>query len=153
MNATHGCDVVGQIMGSLEAWVKSMVADLDRMEAAELEQRVRREGIEQLSEVFAKLAQSKIDRHPDQNPCSCGGRMHHGGRRERELLTSMGPVRLNGVYRRCRACGNCVHPVESSPSPNLDRDPDTRVYTVAQRAAPTKCCLTPQTGNAPLTSY
>lgn len=113
MNEQHGCERVEQIIEPITTWVKALVEDMGTLDAAALERRVRGEGLEQLAGVFTALVQAKVDAADAPGRCGCGGRLHHGGRREREVMSSLGPVPLNGVYRRCRSCGHTTHAVDA----------------------------------------
>lgn len=112
MKAKQEYELVEGIIEPIEAWVKTLVAECQTVDAVTLEQRVRSEGIKHLANLFAGLGQAKLDQQEQGRRCSCGGRMHHAGEREREVMTSMGPIRLHGVYRRCRDCGHRHHPVD-----------------------------------------
>lgn len=112
MNRTSNIQPVQGMIQAIEAWVKTLANQASTLDAATLEQRIRTEGIEQLASLTEALMQAKIDAADDPRRCVCGGRLHHGGQRSREVLSSMGPLRLHGAYRRCRTCRRITHAVD-----------------------------------------
>lgn len=109
----QGCGLADQIINGLSAWVKTLVDESGALDVAALERRVREEGVEQLAGVLGALFQARVDAADTAGRCDCGRRLHHAGRRGREVMSSLGPVKLTGVYRRCRGCGQSTHAVDA----------------------------------------
>lgn len=112
MESSHGSGLQEQIIERVSSWVNHLIRQLDQISPEQLERQIRAEGREQLASIFEQLLQSSIDRSAMATRCPCGSTMDHAGRRDREWMTSLGPIRLAGVYRRCRRCGHSCHQVD-----------------------------------------
>jgi len=58
-----------------------------------------------LGKLFEGLLQNALDHQPALRTCRCGRPRRHKGRRVRGLLSSVGAIRLSGVYWYCKECG------------------------------------------------
>lgn len=101
---------MSDIMTRTSSWIKSLAEQSATVrtpqETVELEQRVRGEGQPLLGSVLEALVQNAVDHQPEPRTCpSCGQRRRHKGVRTRGLLSSVGALRVTGVYWYCRDCG------------------------------------------------
>jgi len=112
---SDGTQVIVTRFGQL---VKSLAQQADQIASAQqvhdLEQRIRDEGRQMLATLLQHLLQSVVDRRQESvRICpDCGERRRHQGVRERRLSSSLGVVRLWGIYFKCMACGSCQHSVD-----------------------------------------
>ena len=95
-------------------WVQEMVTQADSIgtmqEAEAFERRFRESGQEQMRQSYQDVMQHRVDQE-DARPCPCcGRRRRHKGRRPRTLVSSLGAIRLEGIYWVCR-CGQREHTV------------------------------------------
>jgi hypothetical protein len=109
-------NAVQEIMSEVQGWVKSFAqasAELQSPEqASAFEQRFRKESSRMLGSVFQQFLQNALDHQDMDRACpECGQRRRHKGRRVRGLLSSVGAIRLEGVYLHCPNCGG-QHAVE-----------------------------------------
>jgi rubredoxin len=99
-----------QMVGQFRSWVKGLAEDAARIQDGSglnaLERRMREQGQALLAQTFQGLLQVAMDALPASRTCPrCGGRRRHKGRRERGLISSLGAIRLEGVYWHCPQCG------------------------------------------------
>jgi ribosomal protein L37AE/L43A len=99
-----------QIISHLQDWIKSLSQQSAELhtsaDAANFEQRFRDEGLQMLGSVFQELLQNALDHQEENRTCpKCGRRRRHKGCRERNLLSSVGAIRLSGTYWYCSDCG------------------------------------------------
>lgn len=106
---------VDRIMQRMRDWLETMVADVGRIDnprqAAEWERRLREQAQGHLAATVADAWQAALDARADAGRCcpGCGGRRRHKGRRGRTVITSVGEVRLEGIYWACPHCGRKHH--------------------------------------------
>jgi hypothetical protein len=117
MNATAR-GLMQEMMASWKGWVKEIVEDaesvVDRASAARLEERIRREGQRHLGTLLAGVLQRAVDAQPAGRTCPhCGGPRAHKGVRARTPLSSLGAIRLEGVYWYCPQCRQGEHAAEA----------------------------------------
>jgi hypothetical protein len=99
-------------------FVKSLSREVQQLNTSisirALEQRVRDEGRQILSLLLEQLLQSVIDRRQEElRTCpDCSWRRRHQGVRERRLGSSLGTLKLRGIYFKCMVCGSCQHSVD-----------------------------------------
>lgn len=101
---------VQQIISEVQDWVKSFAEQSQELQepadASAFEQRFRDEGLRMLGSIFESLFQNALDHQDQDRTCpQCGRRRRHKGSRERGLLSSVGAIRLHGVYWYCPDCG------------------------------------------------
>jgi hypothetical protein len=101
---------IQQIISDFQNWVKALGEQSMELQTptdtVSFEQQLRDEGLQMLGSVFEKLLQNAVDRQEEQRTCpQCGRRRRHKGRRQRGLLSSIGAIRLEGVYWYCPDCG------------------------------------------------
>lgn len=99
-----------QMIGQFKCWVKSLAGDAAKIQDGSgldaLERRIRQQGQELLGRTFQALLQVAVDNLPVTRRCpQCGGPLRHKGRRKRGLISSVGAIRLEGVYWYCLECG------------------------------------------------
>jgi len=116
---------MSDIMTHVSTWIKSLVvqsATVSTPEATvQLEQRVRAEGQQWLGAVLAALVQNALDHQPERRECpTCGQRRRHKGLRSRGLLSSVGALRVQGVYWYCPHCGG-QHALDSLAPESFSR--------------------------------
>jgi uncharacterized protein YhjY with autotransporter beta-barrel domain len=106
-------------------WVKSLQERARNIEVAgqvqALEQAVREEGRQWLVQVLQQVLQSVVDRRQESlRTCGqCQERCRHQGVRSRGLLSSLGSVKLSGIYWKCPHCGWCQHSVDVAGQDSL----------------------------------
>jgi hypothetical protein len=106
-----------QIVSQVENWVKSLAEESVELrtpqDAAAFEKQLRDEGLQMLGSMFESLLQNALDHQDQDRTCpKCGNRRRHKGRRKRGLLSSVGAIRLEGIYWYCSDCGG-QHAVET----------------------------------------
>jgi hypothetical protein len=111
-------ELTKEIMSSFQAWVKGLLGEAEkvgnRAGAEALETRVRTEGLRLLGRVWERLLQHVVDRQEEARVCPhCGRRRRHKGVRSRGLVSSVGPVRLQGPYWYCPACHTGAHALDA----------------------------------------
>jgi hypothetical protein len=99
-----------EIVSDVENWVKTLSQKSAQLhtatDAVSFEQQFRDEGLQMLGSIFEKLLQNALDHQDQQRTCPrCGRQRRHKGRRQRGLLSSVGAIRLEGVYWYCADCG------------------------------------------------
>lgn len=99
-----------QIISQVTDWIKLLSQQSAELhtpsDTVAFEQRFRDEGLQMLGSMFEKLLQNAMDHQGENRTCpNCGRRRRHKGLRERGLLSSIGAVRLRGVYWYCPDCG------------------------------------------------
>lgn len=99
-----------QMIGRFTSWVKGLAEDAAKIQDGggldALERRVREQGQGLLAQMFEGLLQSALDDSPALRVCpQCGRPRRHKGRRTRGLISSLGAIRVEGVYWYCRQCG------------------------------------------------
>jgi hypothetical protein len=106
------------MVASWRSWVKEILGAAegvaDRPAAASLEDRIRREGQRLLGQVLTAAMQLAVDAQPEARTCPhCGGARRHKGQRRRTPLSSLGALRLEGVYWYCPRCGQGEHAADA----------------------------------------
>lgn len=99
-----------EIISHFQDWIKSFSQQSTELhtytDAADFEQRFRDEGLQMLGSIFQKLLQNALNHQDENRTCpKCGCRRRHKGSRQRGLLSSLGAIRLYGVYWYCSDCG------------------------------------------------
>lgn len=99
-----------QMVCQFRSWVKSLAEDAVKIQDGPgldaLERRIRQQGQDLLGKTFQALLQLAVDALPGAQTCpQCGGSRRHKGRRGRGLISSVGAIRVEGVYWYCRDCG------------------------------------------------
>lgn len=86
----------------------------DVASAEGLERSVRGEGLQVLGRVLEQLLQAALDQQPAARACpACGEPRRHKGQRTRGVLSSVGGIRLRGVYWYCGPCARGEHATEA----------------------------------------
>lgn len=104
-----------QIVARFSDWVKDLFSSAtqlgDEAGAAALEQRVRDDGREILVQLLQTLLTRAIEgRTEAARTCPhCHGRRRHQGVRSRRLTSSLGVIKLQGVYWKCFDCQQTGH--------------------------------------------
>ncbi len=98
------------IMTQLQDWGKTLADQSEKLDGPQatvaFEKKFRDDGLQMLGSVFEALMQNAVDHQPQERTCpQCGKRRRHKGRRQRGLLSSVGAIRLQGVYWYCSDCG------------------------------------------------
>ena len=108
---------VGAIVARLLAWIKEILSDAmfmdDAESAAEMEVRVREGGrvlLAQLLELAFNIAAEK--KAAASRRCACQKLRRHKGKRERTVVSSLGPIKLRGILFACATCKLTVGPFE-----------------------------------------
>jgi len=120
-------DGTDRIVAKFAEWVKrlrqkfSIVAS--PQQARELEEDVRDGGREILLALMQEILQAGVDRSQEQlRHCpGCGGRRRHRGVRTRRLCSSLGGMRLEGIYWQCPYCGSSVHSADLASEEGYSR--------------------------------
>lgn len=99
-----------QMIGQFKSWVKSLAGDAAKIRDGSgldaLERRIRQQGQTLLAQTFQGLLQVAMDGLPAARTCpQCQARRRHKGRRSRGLISSLGAIRVEGVYWYCSRCG------------------------------------------------
>jgi len=99
-----------EMVSQLTEWVKTLARDSQEVrsvqQANQLERRVREEGLQMLGNMFEMLLQNALDHQPPERICpNCSRPRRHKGCRPRGLLSSIGAVRVSGIYWYCPYCG------------------------------------------------
>ena len=74
-----------------------------------------------------RLGQDASDHPSARVPCSCGGTARYAGRREKEIVSVLGPLQISRAYFHCEGCGSGFCPrdrtlgLEGSISPGVLR--------------------------------
>jgi len=99
-----------QIVSEIQDWVKSFANKSEQLgtsaDAAAFENELRDEGLKMIGSIFERLFQNALDHQDEDRTCpKCGRSRRHKGRRKRGLLSSVGSIRLEGIYWYCSDCG------------------------------------------------
>lgn len=102
------------IMTELESWVKGLLNALDSVvdlqTCTTFESSFRRGSQRMVTRVFERLMQEALERQDPLRVCPrCGRFRRHKGRRVRGVISSVGAIRLEGVYWYCPQCGEGQH--------------------------------------------
>ncbi len=117
-NTSHN-QMVGDMVAEFSTWVKDLVEQSAKIsepaEVHKLESRVYQEGREILGCLFGSLLQEAVDRNQEHNRrCpDCGDIRRHKGVRSRNLISSVGEVRLRGPYWYCPNCRTGTHSADT----------------------------------------
>lgn len=94
--------------------VRSEFTSLDGRDRARLlEERIKDEGRKIQLLLLEDCLQAGIERSQEKlRQCSCGAKRKHCGVRPRRLDSSLGTMRLWGIYWQCEYCGESAHGVD-----------------------------------------
>jgi len=99
-------EMMAQFGSLVKEWAQQAGALQDAGSLRSFESRLREEGLAMLGKTLESLLQAALEAMPAARTCpQCGRRRRHKGRRERELISSVGAIRLTGAYWYCRSCG------------------------------------------------
>lgn len=118
-----GATVAG-IVERMRPWLEGIVAEALAIgkpaEAADWERRFRQSAQQQLAAVMADAWQAALEAGDGGRRCpDCGVNRRHKGRRPRTLISSVGEVRVEGVYWVCPGCGGQGHAADRLSSHTL----------------------------------
>lgn len=105
------------MISQFQDWIKSLAQASEELrtpsDAVAFENQLRNAGLQIIGSIFERLLQNALDHQDDTRICpKCGHKRRHKGRRERCLLSSVGAIRVNGIYWHCSDCGG-QHAVET----------------------------------------
>lgn len=101
--------VLGRMVSELAAEVQAEASDLGQLEDAVLAQ-MRQLGQQVLSEALSERRGYTGSQHR----CACGGRQWFKDYRNKQVLTSLGPVTVRRAYYYCGICGRGSHPYDAA---------------------------------------
>lgn len=95
--------IVADFRGLIEQMAQQAQTVADAADVAALEQTMRRQGLAQLQRAEQGLLQARLDQQAaQQRLCPrCGARRRHKGRRARQSVGLLGPIRVEAVYWQC----------------------------------------------------
>jgi hypothetical protein len=113
-----------RIVARFAQFVKQVRSEFASLESPDLaramEERVRDGGREVLLLLLQDCLQAGIDHSQEKlRQCSCGKKRKHCGVRPRWLVSSLGAIRLWGIYWQCEYCGESAHGVDLASEQRL----------------------------------
>ena len=110
-------DESDRIVGKFTQFVKQVRSEFasleDPVRARLMEERIRDGGREVLLLLLEDCLQAGIEHSQEKlRQCSCGNKRKHCGSRPRWLVSSLGAIRLWGIYWQCECCGESAHGVD-----------------------------------------
>lgn len=106
---------IEQARERLETWLDQMLSEVESVgtaeEVAAFERRFRQTAQDQMRRAYEDVMQHGVDQQDARDCPCCQKRRRHKGRRSRTLISSLGAIRLEGVYWVC-GCGHREHTVD-----------------------------------------
>jgi hypothetical protein len=115
-----------RIVAKFAQFVKEMRCEFASLEGPDrakvMEERIKEEGRKLLRELLQDCLQAGIEQSQGKlRACSCGKTRKHRGSRPRWLHSSLGAIRLRGIYWQCEWCGQSAHGVDLASEQRLSQ--------------------------------